>query len=128
MRDEVAGDFGIHLQRFGFPRQHVWAVLNEALIFKQPRGPARATLIRGIVGGLDGSRPVWNRMCRIRDIAIGLRLCFGWWIIRELSVRAKIKVALGDVRARRPGLKRRPTIRACLERQRFRLLELSFVL
>ena len=65
MRHDVPGDYGVLLQRFGFPRQHVWAVLNEALIFKQPRGPARATLIRGIVRGLDWSRPVRHWVRRV---------------------------------------------------------------
>ena len=127
MRDDVTGDDCIFLQRFSLPSQNVWPILNKALIFKEPRWPARATLICWIVSRLDRALPVRHRMRRIWNVAIGLRLGSRGRIEWKLSIGMKVKVPLRDVGPRWPGIEWRPTVRAGLERNRFRLFELAFI-
>ena len=65
MRDDVAGDRGVLCQRLGLPSQNVWPILDKSLVLEQPGGPARAALIRRIVGWLDGPLSVRDRVLRI---------------------------------------------------------------
>jgi len=53
MRDDITGNGQILLERVGFPAQRVRALVNEALIFDPPSGPARSG-----TGGLDGTMTV----------------------------------------------------------------------
>ena len=39
MRDDVAGDGDVFRKRIGFPRQSVWAMLDETLVFDEPGVP-----------------------------------------------------------------------------------------
>ena len=127
MRRDVAADGQVLRERLGAPDEDVGAAVHESLVFVEPRtpvGPAR------IVGELDRSLAVWNRMGRIGDVAVVHRcprLTRRGRLERQPAASPEIEFAR-RAGAGGPAVKTAPGVAAALEQRRLRELEPALAL
>lgn len=107
-------------QWFGFPRQHVGAIMHKPLIFSEPGVPARARAL----GGFNGSLAVRHWVGRVRYVVIGPGFV-GWFVKRQAAVGTEIQITFNGFDGGPLGVGF-PLVRAGLKSGHFRSLTIAF--